>query len=115
MCAKKFKLRADEIRQLAPGHGACMATDEITVEGLEVAFMYRESPADPRDSGWRFFAGTESQEYLDDPENSSLYDVNTIANYDPTIMPYLDAAVGSAFARKTPRGPFSLTDFPAAE
>jgi Protein of unknown function (DUF2185) len=33
------------------------------------------------------------------PDNWALYDVNTIANYDPTIIPYLDSPVGSAFGR----------------
>jgi hypothetical protein len=29
----------------------------------------------------------------------ALYDVNTIANYDPSIIPLLDAPIGSAFGR----------------
>jgi hypothetical protein len=84
---KKFKLRADEIRALAPGRGACLATDRITVDGHEVGLMYRETLQNASDSGWRFFAGTETQEYLDQPDHTSIYDVNTIANYDPEIIP----------------------------
>jgi hypothetical protein len=51
------------------------------------------------DSGWRFFAGTEEQEYVDDPDNLQIYDVNTVANYDPDIIPFLRSPVGSAFER----------------
>jgi hypothetical protein len=38
---------------------------------------------------WRvaLFSGDESQAYTDDPGKWALYDVNTIANYDPTIIP----------------------------
>lgn len=36
---------------------------------------------------------------MDDPANMAVYDVNTIANYDPTIIALLDAEIGSAFAR----------------
>jgi hypothetical protein len=61
--------------------------------------MYRESPRDPIDSGWHFFSGEESQEYADEPGNFAIYDVNTIANYDPSIIAYLDAPMGSAFGR----------------
>jgi len=61
--------------------------------------MYREASDNDSDSGWRFFSGEESQEYVDDPDNLSLYDVNTIANYDPEIIPYLDAPIGSAYER----------------
>jgi hypothetical protein len=97
---------------LAPGRGSCYATDAITVEGEKVGFMYREQPDDPIDSGWRFFAGTESQQYLDDPKNLAIYDVNTIANYDPEIILLLDAAIGSAFERRSDVG-LIKTRFPS--
>jgi hypothetical protein len=98
---KKFKLLASEIREVAPGRGACFATDMITVVGRRVRFMYREQPDNETDSGWRFMAGYESDEYMGDPANHGIYDVNTIANYDPDIVPFLDAAYGSAFERPT--------------
>lgn len=98
---KKFKLSASEIRQVAPGRGACIATDMITVDGHRVRFMYREPPDNEIDSGWRFMAGYESDEYMNDPDNHAVYDVNTIANYDSDIVPLLDAPCGSAFERPT--------------
>jgi hypothetical protein len=61
--------------------------------------MYREQPDKEVDSGWRFLAGDESQEYADTPDNFAIYEVNTICNYDPAIMPHLSAAIGSAFGR----------------
>ena len=103
---KKFALRADQIRPLAKGRGGCFATDRITVDGCKVGYMYREEPDFDSDSGWRFFSGQESQAYLDDPRYLAIYDVNTIANYDPEIIPLLDAPVGSAFERVDAAGPF---------
>lgn len=97
--AKKFAMSRDQIRSLAPGHGLCFATDKITVEGQRVGYMYREEPDKDNDSGWRFMAGSESQAYMNNPDNLSLYDVNIIANYDPDIIPFLDAPIGSAFER----------------
>ena len=102
MRKKAFRLSPDDIRDLAPGRGACFATDHITVEGKPVGYMYREAPdstAEYLDSGWRFFSGHESQDYVDDPENTMIYDVNTIANYDPAIIKLLDAPPGSQFER----------------
>ena len=61
--------------------------------------MYRERTRDDFDSGWRFFSGLESDDYANDPENVGIYEVNTIANYDPAIIPLLDAPTGSAFGR----------------
>ena len=100
MTGKRFFLPADRIRpDLAPNYGGCLATDEITVRGLPVGYMHREMPADRLDSGWRFFAGTESQDYLAEPSHSAVYDVNTIANYSPDIVDWLMAPPGAAFER----------------
>ena len=96
---KKFRLSAEEIKPLAEGRGACFATDMITVEGNPVRFMYREHPDNEMDSGWRFMSGYESDEYMDNTDNHAIYDVNTIANYDPSIIPFLDAEVGLAFEK----------------
>jgi len=46
-----------------------------------------------------FFSGTEDQEYVDDPNNIMIYDVNTIANYDEAIIPYLHLPIGTELER----------------
>jgi hypothetical protein len=74
--------------------------------------MYREVADHDVDSGWRFFAGTESQEFCDNPSNFELYDVNTIANYDRAIVSLLDAPSGSAFERND-QGHFVPVPFPS--
>ncbi|MFN8389716.1 MAG: DUF2185 domain-containing protein [Bdellovibrionota bacterium] len=96
---KNFKLSQEEIEDIATGHGACIATDKITVDGFPVRFMYREEGEQPGDSGWRFLSGLENDDYMNVVENHGVYDVNTIANYDPTIIPYLDSPVGSVFEK----------------
>lgn len=96
---KRYRLGPDQIRPLAPGHGSCLASDQITVDGRPVGFMYREEPDNEFDSGWRFLSGLETDAYIDDLGNVGLHDVNTIANYDPDVIPLLDAPPGSAFER----------------
>jgi hypothetical protein len=108
---KAFRLRADQIQPLACGYGACIATDMITVEGRRVGLMYRERPENAPDSGWRFLSGHESQEYMDDAKNHAMYDINTIANYDPEIVPFLESAIGSAFERDPKSGRFRAVEF----
>ncbi len=51
-------------------------------------------------------AGREMPEYVDDAANHAIYDVNTIANYDPDIIPLLQAPVGSVFERENGSGEF---------
>jgi hypothetical protein len=99
-CAdKKFAIPGDQIVDLIGKIGACMASDKITVDGLHVGWMYREEPIDKVDNGWRFFSGTEDQEYVDDPEHLCFFDTNTIANYDRGIIPYLGLSVGVELVR----------------
>ncbi|AXQ30416.1 DUF2185 domain-containing protein [Solimonas sp. K1W22B-7] len=104
MKQKTYVLKASEIRDLAKGYGGCIATDMITVQGRKVGYMVREPTHRPHDSGWCFTSGEESQEYMDNPRNHGIYDVNTIANYSPDIIPLLDAPPCSAFARDEETG-----------
>lgn len=87
------------IQKLIDSAAGCLATDRITVDGCKVDYMYREPPNFDGDSGWRFFGGGETQEYLDDPSNSGIYALNTIANYDPDIIPLLNSPAGTSFGR----------------
>ena len=105
---KKFFLAKESIKELVPQFGACLATDRITVEGRKVGYMYREKPKFPQDTGWRFFAGDEDQKYIDDLRNSSVYAVNTIANYDPDIIPYLFTTAPCAFEKITGTASYKL-------
>jgi hypothetical protein len=107
---KRYRLGPDEIRPLATQRGACYASDHITVDGHPVGFMYREQPDNDFDSGWRFLSGLETDEYVNTTANIGLYDVNTIANYDPAVIPLLDAPPGSAFERDDD-GDFLPVDF----
>ena len=97
--SKVFKLKTDQIIRLIEPMGGCIATDKITVHGEPVDFMYRDEPSYEKDSGWHFFSGTEDQEYADNPDNMMIYDVNTIANYDRAIIPYLDLPIGTELER----------------
>jgi hypothetical protein len=97
---KNFKIKAENVKRLLPPIGGCMATDKITVDGLKVGYMYREESDFEQDSGWRIFSGTETQEYVDDSRNTEIYDLNTIANYDNSIIPYLEMPFGTELERK---------------
>ena len=96
---KNFKIHGEQIKQLISTMGGCYATDKIMVDGEKVGFMEREKPDNQFDSGWRFMSGSESQEYADDPDNWAIYEVNTVANYDESIIPYLELKPGVILER----------------
>lgn len=96
---KIYKISADNIKKIINSSGSCIASDKITVEGLKVGYMYRENPTNETDTGWRFFAGDESEEYTNNANNFEIYDLNTICNYDETIIPYLISEIGTSFEK----------------
>ena len=78
----------------------CIVSDMITKEGWKVGYMCRgEALSNYPDSGWRFFKGDEDEGYSSDVSKHHIFALNTICNYDPDIIPYLNAPVGSAFIR----------------
>ena len=99
MTTKKFRIDKHEIKRLIGSIGGCMATDKITVDGELVGYMYREAPNYKNDSGWVFLSGTEDQVYADNADNWHIYDVNTIANYDPAILDHLQLPIGTELER----------------
>jgi hypothetical protein len=94
-----FLNNPDALKDIVSGIGACIASNRITVDGQPVGFMYRERPEFEGDSGWRFLAGDEDDEYMENNLNSKVYDVNTIANYDIAVVPYLKLAFGIELER----------------
>ena len=100
---KKYAINDKDMKQLVPDMGGALATDSITVLGNKVRYMYRDEAWTKEgsvDSGWRFFAGDETPEYMDDDSNIDMYAVNTIANYDPDVIPFLDTPAPCAFVKE---------------
>lgn len=83
-----------------PNGEGCIVSDRITKEGYKVGYMYREEPTmDNPDSGWRFMAGNEDEEYMNNPNNHHVFAINTICNYDKDIISYLKSEIGTSYIR----------------
>ena len=99
---RDYHVKAEDMKNLLPDWEeatGCIATNRITVEGCRVGYCYREKPDGDWDSGWRFTAGDESDEYMDDPNNAGIYGLNSICNDDPDIIPLLNTPAPCAFER----------------
>lgn len=98
-------------RLVAP-MGYALASLKVGSERKKVRYMYRETPDSPEDSGWRFFSGEEEQDYVEDPNNVKIYDVNTIAEIDPSIITLLQRESPCAFERQDASSDFREVDPP---
>jgi hypothetical protein len=98
MTKKLYVVPIADMNKLSP-QGGCLVTDRITVDGMRIGFMYREKPINNEDSGWRFFAGDENDEYMANNDNHNVYQLSAIAEHDSDIMKFLDTPEGTEFER----------------
>ncbi len=108
----EFQMKKEDIKELIDykGNDGCMASSMITLEGWKVGYMYREEPSTVYpDSGWRFLKGDEDEEYSNNPDNFKIYKLNTICNYDESIIPYLNMPIGTCLI-KTKDNNFIIDD-----
>lgn len=89
--------------------GFVLATKMLVDGKRKVRYMYHEETANPQDSGWRFFCGDEDDEYVNDPDNIAIYDINTILGIDKSVMPYLSCAAGTALEREDENATFTVS------
>ena len=107
---KIFKLKLEYGVRLVPSIGTCLATDKITVDGMQVGYMYRDYPHDEKDSGWRFIAGVEDEDYMNNAENLERFDVNAIANHDRAIIDYISLPVETRLKRVAGKDEFRIME-----
>jgi hypothetical protein len=105
-----YKLHPNDVKELISPMGYCYASDMITIDGHKVGFMYREPREEDDDSGWRFYSGLETDEYVEDEHHFMMFDLNYLANLDPAIIPYLKAKKGAEYERVEGTDKFSLVD-----
>lgn len=72
-------------KQLIPNGGNCLASVAL-LEGKEpLLWAFREKSLMPSDSGWRFFAATDTQTEVMDGKSILLVDINKIAEMEPSV------------------------------
>ena len=79
-----------------PGNIGCFVTKAALDKGIEYMYHDEPSPNHP-DSGWRFFHGDETEDYVNDIQNTQIVSLNTICNLCPTVLAFLEAPVKSAY------------------
>ena len=77
----------------------CFVTNNILYDGQKVGYLYREEPDNEDDSGWRFTTGNETDEYMDDSNNSSCVSIGAVLREDDDFLPLLEREAGVAFEK----------------
>jgi hypothetical protein len=77
----------------------CFVTNNILYEGNSVGYLYREEPDHEEDSGWRFTTGKETDEYMDDSNNTSYVSLGAVLREDDSFLALLERESGVAFTK----------------
>ncbi|GHU54825.1 hypothetical protein FACS1894132_10030 [Clostridia bacterium] len=79
----------------------CIVSTEIAAKERPIGYFFREPTEETNvsDSGWRFFAGDETNRDANNPDKFQAVTLNVICNYDAEVMPFLKSDIGSAFER----------------
>lgn len=86
----------------------CFVTNRVLRDGRPPVYLYREDPDYDDDSGWRITANDETDEYMDDAENSAYVSLGAVLNVNDSFVGLLDSPTGSAFALDARTGRFVL-------
>lgn len=72
-----------------------IVSKKVSQSDEAIGFLYREKAVFEHDSGWRFFSGAESDEYLDDTQNFETLPLNEVLNRAPEIEALLNEPEGA--------------------
>jgi hypothetical protein len=77
------------------GAGTCIASRRIVDRESVLKWLLREKPVAPSDSGWRFMSIDDESDYINNPDNLVVCDLNTVALIEPAVLEIIDQPVGS--------------------
>jgi len=75
--------------------GSCIVTKSILNAETKFRWLFREEPLNNIDTGWMAFGDSDNDEYVNDPKNLSVVDLNTLINIEPTILNVYEMPVGT--------------------
>ena len=75
--------------------GSCIVTKSLLNGETKFRWLFREEPLDNIDTGWLAFGDSDNNEYVNDPKNLSVVDLNTLINIEPTILNVYEMPVGT--------------------
>ena len=74
---------------------SCIVTKSILNGETKFRWLFREEPLNNIDTGWMAFGDSDNDEYVNDPKNLSVVDLNTLINIEPTILNVYEMPVGT--------------------
>ena len=75
--------------------GSCIVTKSLLNSETNFRWLFREEPLNNIDTGWMAFGDSDNDEYVNDPKNLTVVDLNTLINIEPTILNVYEMPIGT--------------------
>ena len=75
--------------------GSCIVTKSILNGETKFRWLFREEPLNNIDTGWMAFGDSDNDNYVNDPKNLTVVDLNTLINIEPTILNVYEMPIGT--------------------
>ena len=91
----KFK-KTDEKETLKTHNlGGCIITKSLDDGTSKLKWIFREESVNPVDNGWRALGDTDTEEYINVPENNLVVDFDRLVEIEPAVLAIYDMPVGT--------------------
>lgn len=90
--------------------GACIVSSHVLDGSGRLKWMVREKPADPADTGWRFFADIDDEAFVNDPANLEVRNFNDVADIEPAVIAIYELPTGADLQLVVADGRRSIID-----
>ena len=91
----KFKKTEEKKTLKTHNLGGCIITKSLDDGTSKLKWIFREESVNPVDNGWRALGDTDTEEYINVPENNLVVDFDRLVEIEPAVLAIYDMPVGT--------------------
>ena len=91
----KFKKTEEKETLKTHNLGGCIITKSLDDGTSKLKWIFREESVNPVDNGWRALGDTDTEEYINVPENNLVVDFDRLIEIEPAVLAIYDMPVGT--------------------
>ncbi|SEG04877.1 immunity protein Imm33 domain-containing protein [Lachnospira multipara] len=91
----KFKKTEEKKTLKTHNLGGCVITKSLDDGTSKLKWIFREESVNPVDNGWRALGDTDTEEYINVPENNLVVDFDRLIEIEPAVLAIYDMPVGT--------------------
>ena len=90
-----FKKSKEKESRKTHNLGGCIVTKSLLEGTSNLKWIFREDPVNPVDNGWRALGDTDTEEYINKPENNVVVDFDRLVEIEPAVLAIYTLPIGT--------------------